>query len=170
MAAKRQTAVVLGSNRIPFGRQNGPYARASNQDMLTAALDGLIDRTGIAGERLGEIAGGAVLKHSRDFNLTRESLLGTRIAPETPARISIGVITDGSTTPLPIVFATWTPNTRKAAKLKNAAHATAARGESTRVLTMVAIELAASWKPLMKSKTSATRMMNAISGGKGMRR
>ena len=53
--------------------------------MLTAALDGLIDRTGIAGERLGEIAGGAVLKHSRDFNLTRESLLGTRIAPETPA-------------------------------------------------------------------------------------
>ena len=53
--------------------------------MLTAALDGLIERTGIAGERLGEVAGGAVLKHSRDFNLTRESLLGTRIAPETPA-------------------------------------------------------------------------------------
>jgi acetyl-CoA C-acetyltransferase len=85
VAAKQQTAVVLGSNRIPFGRQNGPYARASNQDMLTAALDGLIDRTGIAGERLGEVAGGAVLKHSRDFNLTRESLLGTRIAPQTPA-------------------------------------------------------------------------------------
>jgi acetyl-CoA C-acetyltransferase len=53
--------------------------------MLTAALDGLLERTGIAGERLGEIAGGAVLKHSRDFNHTRESLLGTRIAPETPA-------------------------------------------------------------------------------------
>ena len=85
MAAKRQTAVVLGSNRIPFARQNGPYARASNQDMLTTALDGLLERTGIAGERLGEVAGGAVLKHSRDFNLTRESLLGTRIAPNTPA-------------------------------------------------------------------------------------
>ncbi len=53
--------------------------------MLTAALDGLVDRTGIAGERLGEVAGGAVLKHSRDFNLTRESLLGTQLAPETPA-------------------------------------------------------------------------------------
>ncbi len=83
--AGNETAYVLGSNRIPFARSNGPYAKASNQDMLTAALDGLIDRTAIAGERLGEIAGGAVLKHSRDFNLTRESLLGTRISPETPA-------------------------------------------------------------------------------------
>jgi len=82
---KTRTAAVLGSNRIPFARSNGPYARASNQDMLTAALDGLIARTGIAGERLGEVAGGAVLKHSRDFNLTRESLLGTRLSPETPA-------------------------------------------------------------------------------------
>ena len=83
--AGTEPAYVLGSNRIPFARSNGPYSKASNQDMLTAALDGLIDRTGIAGERLGEIAGGAVLKHSRDFNLTRESLLGTRISPETPA-------------------------------------------------------------------------------------
>jgi acetyl-CoA C-acetyltransferase len=85
VAAGRQTAVVLASNRIPFARQGGPYARASNQDMLTTALDALVERTGIAGERLGEVAGGAVLKHSRDFNLTRESVLGTRIAPETPA-------------------------------------------------------------------------------------
>jgi acetyl-CoA C-acetyltransferase len=85
VASASETAVVLGSNRIPFARSNGPYAKASNQDMLTVTLDGLVDRTGIAGERLGEVAGGAVLKHSRDFNLTRESLLGTRIAPETPA-------------------------------------------------------------------------------------
>ena len=77
--------MILASNRIPFARQNGPYAKASNQDMLTVALDGLIERTAIAGERLGEVAGGAVLKHSRDFNLTRESVLGSRIAPETPA-------------------------------------------------------------------------------------
>src|SRR5690606_39738671 len=53
--------------------------------MLTAALDGLIERFDLAGERLGEVAAGAVLKHSRDFNLTRESVLGTRLAPETPA-------------------------------------------------------------------------------------
>ena len=84
MKAQTRPVAVLGSNRIPFARSNGPYARASNHDMLTAALDGLIDRTGISGERLGEVSGGAVLKHSRDFNLTRESLLGTRLAAETP--------------------------------------------------------------------------------------
>jgi acetyl-CoA C-acetyltransferase len=76
---------VLGGLRIPFARQDGPYARASNQDMLIATLDGLIERHGLEGERLGEVAAGAVLKHSRDFNLTRESVLGTRLAPETPA-------------------------------------------------------------------------------------
>src|SRR5664280_2856338 len=76
---------VLGGNRIPFARQNGPYARASNQDMLTAALDAVTDRFGLEGEVLGEVAAGAVLKHSRDFNLTRETVLGSRLAPETPA-------------------------------------------------------------------------------------
>jgi acetyl-CoA C-acetyltransferase len=85
MNQNTRPVAVLGSNRIPFARSNGPYAQASNQDMLTAALDNLIERTGIAGERLGEVAGGAVLKHARDFNLTRESLLGTRLSHETPA-------------------------------------------------------------------------------------
>ena len=56
-------AAVLGGNRIPFARANGAYAKASNQDMLTAALDGLVARYGLAGERLGEVAAGAVLKH-----------------------------------------------------------------------------------------------------------
>ena len=76
---------VLGGNRIPFARSDSAYSHASNQDMLTAALDGLIDRFGLAGEQLGEVAGGAVLKHSRDRDLTRESVLGTRLAAETPA-------------------------------------------------------------------------------------
>src|SRR5438552_8659442 len=76
---------ILGGNRIPFARANGPYARASNQDMLTATLDGLIARFGLQNARLGEVAAGAVLKHSRDFNLTRESVLGSRLAPTTPA-------------------------------------------------------------------------------------
>lgn len=75
---------VLGGNRIPFARSNGAYATASNQDMLTATLDGLVARFGLEGERLGEVAGGAVLKHSRDFNLVRESVLGSRLAPDTP--------------------------------------------------------------------------------------
>jgi acetyl-CoA C-acetyltransferase len=78
-------AAVVGGNRIPFARSNGPYAHASNQDMLTAALDGLVSRFGLAGERVGEVAAGAVLKHSRDFNLTREAVLGSALAPSTPA-------------------------------------------------------------------------------------
>ena len=78
-------AAVIGGNRIPFARANGSYARASNQDMLTAALEGLVARHGLAGERLGEVAAGAVLKHSRDFNLTRESVLGSSLSAHTPA-------------------------------------------------------------------------------------
>ncbi|MEQ4300767.1 acetyl-CoA C-acetyltransferase [Plantactinospora sp. B6F1] len=84
MEAVRRVA-VLGGNRIPFARSNGRYAKASNQDMLAAALDGLIARFGLSGERLGEVAAGAVLKHSKDFNLTREVVLGSRLDPRTPA-------------------------------------------------------------------------------------
>ena len=78
-------AVVVGGNRIPFARAGGAYAKSSNQDMLTAALDGLIARFGLQDERIGEVAAGAVLKHSRDFNLTREAVLGSALSPETPA-------------------------------------------------------------------------------------
>src|SRR5947208_8557390 len=86
MAPSRVRKVaVIGGNRIPFARSNGPYATASNQDMFTATLDGLVSRFGLAGRRLGEVAAGAVLKHSRDFNLTRESVLGSRLAADTPA-------------------------------------------------------------------------------------
>jgi acetyl-CoA C-acetyltransferase len=85
MNAKTRKVAVVGGNRIPFARSNSVYSHASNQDMLTAALDGLIDRYGLQGETLGEVAGGAVLKHSRDRDLTRESVLSTRLAAETPA-------------------------------------------------------------------------------------
>src|SRR5438876_8418060 len=77
--------VVLGGIRIPFARQNGPYARASNQDMLTATLEALISKFSLEDEALGEVAAGGVLKHPRDFNLTRECVLGTRLNPHTPA-------------------------------------------------------------------------------------
>jgi acetyl-CoA C-acetyltransferase len=83
--ATARRAAILGGNRIPFARRDRSYARASNQDMLTAALDGLCGRFGLAGERVGEVAAGAVLKRSRDFNLTRESVLGSALAPDTPA-------------------------------------------------------------------------------------
>lgn len=84
MTQTRRVAIV-GGNRIPFARSNTVYATASNQEMLTCALDGLIERYNLHGERLGEVVAGAVLKHSRDFNLTRECVLGTRLAPQTPA-------------------------------------------------------------------------------------
>lgn len=77
--------VVLGGTRIPFARSNTVYAEVSNQEMLTATLDGLAARFGLEGERVGEVVAGAVLKHSRDFNLVRESVLGSQLAPETPA-------------------------------------------------------------------------------------
>jgi acetyl-CoA C-acetyltransferase len=83
-AAPRRVA-VLGGNRIPFARSNSAYVNATNQDMLTVALDGLAERFGLGGERLGEVVAGAVLKHSRDFNLARESVLGSKLAPTTPA-------------------------------------------------------------------------------------
>jgi acetyl-CoA C-acetyltransferase len=84
MQTVRRVAVIAGS-RIPFARSDGPYATASNQDMLTAALDGLAARTGLEGARVGEFAAGAVLKHSRDFNLARETVLGSVLDPTTPA-------------------------------------------------------------------------------------
>ncbi|MFF1830884.1 acetyl-CoA C-acetyltransferase [Paenarthrobacter sp. NPDC058040] len=80
-----RAAVIVGGNRIPFARTGGAYVKSSNQDMLTAALDGLIARFGLQDERIGEVAAGAVLKHSRDFNLTREAVLGSALSPETPA-------------------------------------------------------------------------------------
>src|SRR3989338_8757589 len=84
MNPPRRVAIV-GGNRIPFARSNTLYATASNQQMLTAALEGLIERFNLHGLQLGEVVAGAVLKHSRDFNLTRECVLGSRLAPQTPA-------------------------------------------------------------------------------------
>ncbi|HSX69135.1 acetyl-CoA C-acetyltransferase [Nocardioides sp.] len=85
MQAKTRRVAIIGGNRIPFARSNTVYAEASNQEMLTAALDGLVSRFSLEGEKLGLVAGGAVVKHSRDFNLVRESVLGTKLDPATPA-------------------------------------------------------------------------------------
>src|SRR5687768_12732461 len=76
---------IVGGSRIPFCRSNTHYADRSNKDMLTAAFKALVDKYQLHGERLGEVAAGAVLKHSRDFNLCRESALSSGLAPETPA-------------------------------------------------------------------------------------
>ncbi len=76
---------ILGGNRIPFARSNTVYSHATNQEMLTATLQGLVDRFNLHGERMGDVVGGAVMKHSRDFNLVRESVLSTTLSRETPA-------------------------------------------------------------------------------------
>jgi acetyl-CoA C-acetyltransferase len=84
MNTHTQRVAILAGNRIPFARSNTAYSRASNQQLLTTALQGLIDRCSLHGQRLGEVAGGAVLKHSRDHNLVRESVLSTSLSPQTP--------------------------------------------------------------------------------------
>ncbi|MGB5324399.1 MAG: acetyl-CoA C-acetyltransferase [Pseudomonadales bacterium] len=76
---------ILGGNRIPFARSGTSYLNVSNQLMLSAALNGLVSRYNLEGKLLGEVVAGAVMKHSRDFNLTRECVLGSKLAPETPA-------------------------------------------------------------------------------------
>lgn len=76
---------IIGGNRLPFARSNGVYADASNIDMLTAALNGLVARFGLDNKAIGEVVAGTVLKHSRDLNLTREAVLNTKLAATTPS-------------------------------------------------------------------------------------
>jgi acetyl-CoA C-acetyltransferase len=84
-ASPLRKVAVLGAARIPFARSNTAYAEASNQDMLTAAFKALVDKFALKGELLGEVAAGAVIKHSRDWNLAREATLGSGLHPRTPA-------------------------------------------------------------------------------------
>lgn len=83
MNTTRKVAIV-GYNRIPFARFNTAYANYTNQDLLVAALNGLIDKYKLQGERLGEVAAGAVVKHLNESNLVREAVLKTALSPETP--------------------------------------------------------------------------------------
>ena len=85
MHPSRRRAAIVGSARIPFARSNTAYSRLGNVELFTAALSALVDRYGLEGERLGEVAGGAVIKHSRDWNLTREAALSSGLHPRTPA-------------------------------------------------------------------------------------
>jgi acetyl-CoA C-acetyltransferase len=84
MQQSTRKVAVVGGTRIPFCRSNTLYADLSNLEMLTAALQGLVDRFGLAGVHVDEVVGGAVVTHSRDWNLAREAVLGTKLAPTTP--------------------------------------------------------------------------------------
>jgi acetyl-CoA C-acetyltransferase len=82
-SAVRRVAII-GGTRIPFARSYTAYAKASNQDMLTAAFRGLVERFKLQGQRLGDAAAGAVIKHPKDYNLTREVVLSSGLDPQTP--------------------------------------------------------------------------------------
>ncbi len=129
MQQSTRKVAVVGGSRIPFCRSNTLYADLGNLDMLTAALSGLVDKFGLAGVHVDEVVGGAVVSHSRDWNLAREAVLGTKLAPTSPgttliqacgtglqaaigiaAKIAIGEIDSGiacgsdTTSDAPIVF------------------------------------------------------------------
>jgi acetyl-CoA C-acetyltransferase len=84
VGASPRRVAIIGGVRIPFARGNGAYAEVGNQDMLTAALRGVVERFGLQGQRIDDVAAGAVMKHSSQWNLTRESVLGCGLAFETP--------------------------------------------------------------------------------------
>jgi acetyl-CoA C-acetyltransferase len=84
VGASTRSVAIVGGVRIPFVRGNGAYARVGNQEMLTATLRAMVERYGLQGQRLDDVAAGAVMKHSSQWNLTRESVLGSGLAAETP--------------------------------------------------------------------------------------
>ncbi|QNM96775.1 acetyl-CoA C-acetyltransferase [Chitinimonas koreensis] len=85
MSSQLRRVAIVGGSRIPFCRSNTLYQDLSNLDMLTAALDGLAARFGLAGVEIGEVGAGAVISHSKDWNLAREAVLSSRLSPLTPA-------------------------------------------------------------------------------------
>ena len=84
VGSSARPVAIVGGVRIPFARGNGAYALVGNQDMLTAALRGVVERYGLQGQRVDDVAAGAVMKHSSQWNLTREAVLGSGLAAETP--------------------------------------------------------------------------------------
>jgi acetyl-CoA C-acetyltransferase len=84
MTTTIRRVAVIGGVRIPFCRSNSLYMDLTNLDMLTATLSALVDRYGLKGVHIDEVAGGAVVTHSRDWNIAREAVIGTKLAPSTP--------------------------------------------------------------------------------------
>src|SRR5277367_6813945 len=84
VGASPRRVAIIGGVRIPFARGNGAYGEVGNQEMLTAALRGVVERFGLQGQKIDDVAAGAVMKHSSQWNLTRESVLGCGLAFETP--------------------------------------------------------------------------------------
>jgi acetyl-CoA C-acetyltransferase len=84
VGANPRRVAIVGGLRIPFARGNGAYAQVGNQEMLTATLRALVERYQLQGQRIGEVAAGALVKHPSQWNLAREAVLGSALAAETP--------------------------------------------------------------------------------------
>jgi acetyl-CoA C-acetyltransferase len=84
MPESLRRVAIVGGVRIPFCRSNTLYADLTNLDMMTAALNGLVERYRLQGAHIDEVVGGAVVTHAKDFNLAREAVLGTKLATSTP--------------------------------------------------------------------------------------
>ena len=84
MTESLRRVAIVGGSRIPFCRSNTVYADKSNLDMLTAVIDGIVQRFDLDGVQLDEITAGAVMTHSRDFNLAREAVLSSKLSHLTP--------------------------------------------------------------------------------------
>ena len=76
---------VVGGSRIPFCRSHSVYKNSTNLEMMTAALDGVVNKFDLKGQTLGDVALGAVIKHSKDWNLARESVIESGFSIRTPA-------------------------------------------------------------------------------------
>lgn len=84
MRGELRRIAIIGGSRIPFCRSNTMYSEKSNMDMLSAAIEGVVQRFGLQDQQLDEVVAGAVTSHSRDWNLAREALLSTSLSPLTP--------------------------------------------------------------------------------------
>jgi acetyl-CoA C-acetyltransferase len=84
MVGELRRVAVIGGIRTPFCRSNTAYSDLSNLDLMTAALNGLVDKYQLEGKLIDEVVGGAVVTHTKDFNLTREAVIGTKLDPRTP--------------------------------------------------------------------------------------
>lgn len=85
VGSEPRRVAIVGGVRIPFARAHGAYAEVGNREMLTQVLRGLVERFSLEGERVGDVAAGAVIRHSSQWNLAREAVLGSGLAAETPA-------------------------------------------------------------------------------------
>jgi acetyl-CoA C-acetyltransferase len=82
---KTRPVYVAGSARIPFQKSMTQYKEVTTQELMTAALEALVIKLHLQGKTLGDSALGALMNSSSNWNLARESILGTSLNPHSPA-------------------------------------------------------------------------------------